>query len=61
MLLNMLRKKARSTFIYIIFAAIIVVFIFYFGWGYVLILSFIMIFMSVIQGIIINKLMEVKK
>jgi len=29
----MLRKKARSTLIYIIFAAIIVVFIFYFGWG----------------------------
>jgi len=33
MLLNMLRKKARSTLIYIIFGVIIVVFIFYFGWG----------------------------
>lgn len=35
--------------------------IFYFSWQYLLILSFIMIFMSVIQGIFINKLMEVKK
>ncbi len=35
--------------------------IFYFGWRYILILSFVMIIMSVIQGIIINKLMEVKK
>jgi len=34
---------------------------FYFGWKYVLILSFIMIIMSFIQGILINKLMEVKK
>jgi uncharacterized membrane protein YraQ (UPF0718 family) len=34
--------------------------IFYFGWKYILILSFVMIFMSVIQGIIINKLTEEK-
>jgi len=33
MLLNALRQKARSIFIYVIFAIIIVVFIFYFGWG----------------------------
>jgi len=35
--------------------------IFYFGWQYILVLSFVMIFVSVIQGILINKLMEVKK
>jgi len=29
----MLRQKARSIFIYVIFAVIIIVFIFYFGWG----------------------------
>jgi len=34
--------------------------IFYFGWKYILILSFVMIFISVIQSIMINKLMEVK-
>ncbi|RLG12384.1 hypothetical protein DRN69_06875 [Candidatus Pacearchaeota archaeon] len=33
--------------------------IFYFGWKYIMVLSFVMIFMSIIQGIIINKLMEV--
>ena len=33
---------------------------FYFGWKYIIILSFIMIIISVIQGIILNKLMEVK-
>ena len=37
---------------------IIPIAIFYFGWKYILILSFIMIFMSIIQGIIINKLMN---
>ncbi|MCK4649795.1 hypothetical protein KAT36_01045 [Candidatus Pacearchaeota archaeon] len=35
--------------------------IFYFGWKYILILSFVMIIASIIQGILINKLMEVKK
>lgn len=35
--------------------------VFYFGWKYIIILSFVMIFISVIQGILINKLMEVKK
>ena len=35
--------------------------VFYFGWKYIIILSFVMIFVSVIQGILINKLMEVKK
>ena len=35
--------------------------IFYFSLKYVIILTFIMIFMSVVQGIIINKLMESKK
>ena len=35
--------------------------VFYFGWKYIIILSFVMIFISVIQGITINKLMEVKK
>ena len=34
--------------------------IFYFSLQYVLILSFVMIFMSVVQGIIINKIMERK-
>ena len=33
MVLSLLRKKARSTFIYVAFGIIIVVFIFYFGWG----------------------------
>jgi uncharacterized membrane protein YraQ (UPF0718 family) len=35
--------------------------IFYFGWKYILILSFVMISISVVQGKLINKLMEVKK
>ena len=35
--------------------------VFYFGWKYILVLSFVMIFISIIQGMIINKLMEVKK
>jgi uncharacterized membrane protein YraQ (UPF0718 family) len=35
--------------------------ILYFGWQYILVLSIIMIFISVFQGIFINKLMEVKK
>ena len=34
--------------------------IFYFGWQYILILSFVMIAISIFQGILINKLMEVK-
>lgn len=34
--------------------------IFYFGWKYILVLSFVTVFMSVIQGILINKLMRVK-
>lgn len=34
--------------------------ILYFSWQYILILSCVIIFMSVIQGLIINKLMEVK-
>ncbi|WP_231288465.1 hypothetical protein [Methanococcus maripaludis] len=32
----------------------------YFGWKYIAILSLVMIFMSIIQGIIIDKLMGVK-
>jgi uncharacterized membrane protein YraQ (UPF0718 family) len=32
--------------------------VFYFGWIYIIILSFVMIFASVIQGIFLNKLME---
>jgi len=35
--------------------------IIYFSWQYILILTSVMIFMSVIQGILINKIMEVKK
>ena len=35
--------------------------IIYFSWQYILILTFVMIFMSVVQGILINKMMEVKK
>ncbi len=35
--------------------------ILYFGWQYIIILSFVMIIISIIQGILINKLMEVKK
>jgi len=35
--------------------------IIYFSWQYIFILTFVMIFMSVVQGILINKLMEVKK
>ncbi len=35
--------------------------VFYFGWKYILILSVVMIFMSVIQGILINKLIQIKK
>ncbi|MBA7709319.1 hypothetical protein ES703_118233 [subsurface metagenome] len=34
--------------------------IFYFGWKYIIVLSLIMIFMSVVQGVMINKSMEVK-
>lgn len=34
--------------------------LFYFGWKYILILCFVMIVISVIQGMSINKLMEVK-
>ena len=33
MVLQILRKKTRSIFIYVAFAIIIVVFVFYFGWG----------------------------
>ncbi len=33
---------------------------FYFGWKYIIILSFVMIIISVIQGMVINKLLEVK-
>jgi len=35
--------------------------ILYFSWQYVLVLCFVMIFMSVVQGIFLNKLMEVNK
>jgi len=35
--------------------------ILYFGWKYVIVLSFVMIAMSVIQGILIDRVMEVKK
>ncbi|MFW5847263.1 MAG: hypothetical protein ACOCUU_03850 [Nanoarchaeota archaeon] len=35
--------------------------IFYFGWQYILVLSIVMIFVSVLQGMLINKLMDVKK
>lgn len=35
--------------------------ILYFSWQYIFILCFVMIFMSVVQGVILNKLMEVKK
>lgn len=35
--------------------------IIYFSWQYILILCFVMVFVSVIQGLIINKLMEGKK
>jgi len=35
--------------------------IIYFSWQYIFILTIVMIFMSVIQGILINKIMEVKK
>ena len=35
--------------------------ILYFGWKYVIVLSFVMIMMSIIQGILIDKVMEVKK
>ncbi len=35
--------------------------IIYFSWQYILILTFVMVFMSVVQGILINRLMEVKK
>ena len=34
--------------------------IFYFNWKLILVLSFVMIFMSIIQGILIDKAMEVK-
>ncbi len=35
--------------------------IIYFEWKYIIILTFVMIFFSIVQGILINKLMEVKK
>ena len=35
--------------------------ILYFGWKFVIVLSFVMITASIIQGIIINNIMEVKK
>ena len=35
--------------------------IIYFSWQYIFILTIVMIFISIIQGILINKLMEVKK
>lgn len=35
--------------------------IFYFGWKYIIILSFVMIFISVFQGIIIDKSIRIKK
>ncbi len=35
--------------------------IIYFSWQYIFILSVVMIFISVIQGILINRIMEVKK
>jgi len=35
--------------------------IFYFGWKYIIILSFVMVFMSVLQGIIIDKSIRTKK
>ena len=35
--------------------------IIYFSWKYILILTFVMILISVIQGMLINKIMEVKK
>ena len=34
--------------------------ILYFSWQYILVLCFVMIFMSVLQGVVLNKLMEVK-
>ena len=34
--------------------------IFYFGWKYILVLSIVMVFASVIQGVLINKLIGVK-
>ena len=34
--------------------------ILYFGWKYVIVLGFVMIFASIIQGILIDKVMEVK-
>ena len=34
--------------------------ILYFSWQYILVLCFVMVFMSVVQGVILNKLMEVK-
>lgn len=33
----------------------------YFNWSYILVLMFVMILMSIVQGILLNKLMEVKK
>jgi len=34
--------------------------ILYFSWQYILVLCFVMVFMSVVQGVILNKLMEVE-
>ena len=39
---------------------IIPIAILYFSWQYILVLTLVMIFISIIQGILINKLMEVK-
>jgi uncharacterized membrane protein YraQ (UPF0718 family) len=33
----------------------------YFGWKYVIVLSFVMIAMSIVQGILIDHVMEIKK
>ena len=35
--------------------------IFYFNWKLIIVLTFVMTFMSIIQGILINKAMEIKK
>ncbi len=35
--------------------------ILYFSWQYILVLCFVMVFVSVIQGVVLNKLMEVKQ
>lgn len=40
---------------------LIPIMILYFSWQYILVLLVVMIFISIIQGILLNKLMEVKK